>query len=195
MCARLCFLHTGTPEVEKECAHIYGKSVPLIPLSFLPPIYSSIHPVLYLFYTLVPNANRSVCSPLNSGSNTRPRMCRFVCEKERKSESESARVSNRAQVLICHQRAAALSLCCQSSRPGDKHSASNTQSHRTAVHERWRREGRNRGRGGEGGATGQGGGEWMGGVSAGRKSEGQKDGHRDKSAWKRAGGGEVLTDG
>lgn len=34
-------------------------------------------------------------------------------------------VSNRAKVLICHQRAAWLSLSCQSSSPGDKHSASN----------------------------------------------------------------------
>ena len=35
-------------------------------------------------------------------------------------------VSNRAKVLICHQRAAWRSLSCQSSSPRDKHSASNT---------------------------------------------------------------------
>lgn len=93
------FLHPGAPEVEKECARpytyrcVHSKSVLLIPLSFFPSIYSSIHPVLYLFYTLLPNANRFFCSPLNSGSNTRPRMCRFVRERERVIEPKSLSVT------------------------------------------------------------------------------------------------------
>lgn len=139
-----CFFPRGSPRGwngVRTGAHtsrcVHSKSVLLIPLSFLPSIYSSIHPVLYLFYTLLPNANRFVFSPLNSGSSTRPRMCRFVREGERGREGEM--VSNRAQVLICHQRAAELSLCCQSSSPGDKHSASNTQSRKKRADERWLR--------------------------------------------------------
>lgn len=50
-------------------------------------------------------------------------------------------VSNRAKVLICHQRAAWLSLSCQSSSPGDKHSASNAtreaKMERARMRDRW----------------------------------------------------------
>ena len=61
-------------------------------------------------------------------------------------------VSNRAKVLICHQRAAWLSLSCQSSSPRDKHSASNTM--RGRERERGRERGMDevkRKQGGEGG--------------------------------------------
>lgn len=84
------------------------------------------------------------------------RACASVCEREKERDT----VSNGAQVLICHQRAASLSLCCQSSSPGDKHSASNTESHRKKADERWLMGGDREGRR-EGGEK-----KWIGRKSA-----------------------------
>lgn len=112
-------------------------------------------------------------------------------------------VSNRAKVLICHQRAAWLSLSCQSSNPRDKHSASNTMRGRERERERMRDGGGKKGR--QEGRTGSEGAKKRmrdkkkdgkkvkeeAGVEGRGESEGQKD-SCDKSGGRRR-GGDVST--
>lgn len=83
-CAALLLSLLMNAKFEKACAHIHRYTLQIShtdPQPFLLPIYSSIHPILYLFYTLLPNANRFVCSPLNCGSSMGPRLRVPVCAR------------------------------------------------------------------------------------------------------------------